>query len=345
MKNKQLAIWMRVVLALCGIAIFAVLFIPFWRIDLDAPQYPEGLKLLIYTNKIGGDVDIINGLNHYIGMKTLHANDFAEFTVLPYLTAAFAILFLACGIMGSRKLLRFTFAAFVLFGIIAMADFWRWEYDYGHDLNPDAAIKVPGMAYQPPLIGYKQLLNFGAYSVPHIGGWLFIIAGLLCGTVMVLDIRMQRMKIRVGKKNLKTVAPAIAIVLLALSVASCNVQPEPLKPGQDNCYFCKMAVSDVRFGSELITSKGKIYKFDDVHCLLSYLKSNVLDKKEIKEVYLTDFAGTHEFIPASSAYLFNSESLRSPMNGNVAAFINEKDMEKMRTEMNGKLINWSELYN
>ena len=60
-----------------------------------------------------------------------------------------------------------------------MYDFWRWEYNYGHNLNPDAAIIVPGMAYQPPLIGFKQLLNFGAYSMPDIGGWIFVSAGAL----------------------------------------------------------------------------------------------------------------------------------------------------------------------
>ena len=67
-----------------------------------------------------------------------------------------------------------------------MVDFWRWEYQYGHDLDPDAAIRIPGMAYQPPLIGFKQLLNFGAYSIPDIGGWIFIIVGCcLLGLVII----------------------------------------------------------------------------------------------------------------------------------------------------------------
>ena len=70
-----------------------------------------------------------------------------------------------------------------------MADFWRWEYNYGHELNPDAAIKVPGMSYQPPLIGYKQLLNFGAYSVPDIGGWIFIVVGITLLTLSILAYR------------------------------------------------------------------------------------------------------------------------------------------------------------
>ncbi len=179
MQKNTLQKWIRVVLVFCAACLVAVLFVPMWRIDLAAPQYPEGLMLLIYPNNIGGNVDIINGLNHYIGMKTLHTADFIEFTVLPYIIAGFAALFVIIAIAGKRRLLNILFLLFVSFGVLAMYDFWRWEYNYGHNLNPDAAIVVPGMAYQPPLIGYKQLLNFGAYSMPDIGGWLFICVGVL----------------------------------------------------------------------------------------------------------------------------------------------------------------------
>ena len=78
-------------LLLCGIGLIWVLFTPMWRIDLDAPQYPEGLRMLIYANKLAGNIDIINGLNHYIGMKTLHTDDFIEFKVLPGFIIFFAI--------------------------------------------------------------------------------------------------------------------------------------------------------------------------------------------------------------------------------------------------------------
>ncbi len=166
------------------------IFVPIWKIDLDAPQYPEGLGLLIYSNKLAGDVEIINGLNHYIGMKTLHADDFIEFTVLPYIIGFFAIFSLVVALLKSKKLLTVLFSMFAIFGIVAMVDFWRWEYDYGHNLDPNAAIIVPGMAYQPPLIGFKQLLNFGAYSIPDIGGILFILAGLL----MLASIWFNRTK-------------------------------------------------------------------------------------------------------------------------------------------------------
>ena len=160
----------QLLLLLAGVFLIISIFVPIWRIDLDAPQYPEGLRLLIYSNKLAGAVDIINGLNHYIGMKTLHANDFVEFTVLPYIIGFYALFTILVALLKNKKLLYILFFAFVAFGVVAMIDFWRWEYDYGHNLNPDAAIIVPGMAYQPPLIGFKQLLNFGAYSIPDIGG-------------------------------------------------------------------------------------------------------------------------------------------------------------------------------
>jgi len=179
MKTDELTSRSKIILMVCALALVAVIFCPIWRIDLDAPQYPEGLRLLIYSNKLAGNVDIINGLNHYIGMKALRADDFVEFTVLPYLIAFFAILFILAAIWGKKRGLYILLLLFVIFGIVAMIDFWKWEYDYGHNLDPNAAIQVPGMAYQPPLIGFKQLLNFGAYAMPDIGGWMFIVVGLL----------------------------------------------------------------------------------------------------------------------------------------------------------------------
>lgn len=187
----------RLFLILASFCLVASIFVPIWRIELDAPQYPEGLMLLIYANKLGGQVDIINGLNHYIGMATLHAENFIEFTVLPYIIGCFALFSFLVGVVGQKKLLYLLFGSFVLFGILAMADFWRWEYNYGHNLDPNAAIIVPGMSYQPPLIGFKQLLNFGAYSVPDIGGWLFIIAGLL----MLSALLIEKNILSLGMKN------------------------------------------------------------------------------------------------------------------------------------------------
>src|SRR5690349_14791270 len=84
----------RVLLVIAAIGLVIVLFTPIWRIELNAPQYPEGLNLAIHSTGLKGNVDIINGLNHYIGMKTLHNEDFIEFTVLPYIIIFFVIAFI-----------------------------------------------------------------------------------------------------------------------------------------------------------------------------------------------------------------------------------------------------------
>jgi len=287
----------RVIVALSGIALIVVLFVPLWRIDLIAPQYPEGLFLLIHSNKLSGNVDIINGLNHYIGMKTLHTGDFIEFKVLPFIIGFFSLLFIAVAIIGKRKFLNIAFLLFLVFGIIAMADFWNWEFNYGHHLDPDAAIKVPGMSYQPPFLGFKQLLNFSAYSYPSIGGWIFLGVGAAVLGCVVLEWYSNRKRRLIGKTALA------GMILLVISLSSCSRSAQPIKVGVDDCSSCKMTISDEKYGAEIMTKKGKAFKFDDTHCLLSYLHKEIAEK-DIADIYFTDFAGKHFLIPAKNSFFF-----------------------------------------
>ncbi|HRZ32582.1 MAG TPA: hypothetical protein P5335_01465 [Flavobacterium sp.] len=192
MKKNNLTLLSKVLLVIVGFLFIGALFVPMWRIELSAPQYPEGLMLQLHANKIGGDVDIINGLNHYIGMATLHTENFFEFTVLPYVFVAFALISLALVFINNRRAVFGFFVTIILFVILAGVDFYRWNYEYGHNLDPNAAIKVPGMSYQPPLIGYKQLLNFGAYSVPDIGGWMLIGAGILLFVIVLKEFKFKK---------------------------------------------------------------------------------------------------------------------------------------------------------
>jgi copper chaperone NosL len=328
----------RIMLVVCALALVAVLFVPMWRIELTAPQYPEGLKLLIYANRLGGNVDIINGLNHYIGMKTLHTADFIEFTLLPYIIAFFVAAFILIALLGKRKWLNILFILFVCFGVIAMIDFWRWEYNYGHNLNPNAAIVVPGMAYQPPLVGYKQLLNFGAYSIPDIGGWIFVGVGAMLLLLVIVELRAWRI-IKRKPIDIKSLPAMICLVLLS----SCSTGPEALKIGKDNCDFCKMTISDNRYGAEIITRKGKVYKFDDSHCLFSFIQSKTVEKKDLDKVYLADFMSEHALIKAEDAFLLQSDSFRGPMNGNMAAFSNIDSMRKVAQQYKGNVVTWKQL--
>ena len=194
METTKLALVSKILLFLISVLFIGSLFVPMWQIDLDAPQYPEGLVLKLHANKIGGDVEIINGLNHYIGMATLHTENFIEFKILPYIVGAFSLISILLIFINNRKFVLAFFATFVLFVILAGLDFYRWNYEYGHNLDPNAAIKVPGMAYQPPLIGYKQLLNFGAYSIPDTGGWMLVGAGVLLFYIVFKEFKLFKKK-------------------------------------------------------------------------------------------------------------------------------------------------------
>lgn len=191
-------------LILAGIMAAVAAFIPLWRIDLAAPQYPEGMVLFIGgLDGVSGDLYKINELNHYVGMAQIHPGDFREFTVLPIILCVFAVLFWLTAFMKSRKMSLVDLVLFAIFGILGFIDFYHWTYVYGHNLSPDAPIKVPGMAYQPPIIGYKQLLNFDAYSQPNVGGYLLVVAGVLVAFVVfkefgLIDWALGRFK--KGKK-------------------------------------------------------------------------------------------------------------------------------------------------
>jgi hypothetical protein len=169
---------------------------PLWRITLDAPQYPEGLGMLIWVNTITGekphDLDNINGLNHYIGMKEIVPESIPELSYMPAILGIMIGLGLVFALLGKRKLLYVWLGLMILLAAAGLADFWKWAYDYGHDLDPTAAIQVPGMAYQPPVIGSKMLLNFTANSWPALGGWILIAGTALVTITSWLQFRAGR---------------------------------------------------------------------------------------------------------------------------------------------------------
>ncbi len=192
MKNNSLSKLSKILLITSGIGLIISIFVPLWAIYLEAPQYPEGLGMFLHANKITGDYEIINGLNHYIGMKEIHQEDFWEFKILPYALGFFAALAFLTVFLNNKKWLYFFAVLFLIFGVAFMVDFYLWEYDYGHNLNPNAAIVVPGMSYQPPLLGFKQLLNFGAYSYPDIGGWIMFGVGIILVVLSYLEIKSSK---------------------------------------------------------------------------------------------------------------------------------------------------------
>lgn len=179
MKKSKLIM---IIAALLPLALFVF---PMWNIMLEAPQYPDSIGMDIWINKIAdhneNDIQNINLMNHYVGMKEIPKH-MPEFDYFPMVIVGMSILGVILGFVGNRKLFLVWFGMMVVLGALGMYDFYLWEYDYGHNLNPQAAIKFPGQAYQPPLIGSKMILNFKAISLPMTGAY-FLFVGMMLSVV------------------------------------------------------------------------------------------------------------------------------------------------------------------
>ncbi|HKI44735.1 MAG TPA: hypothetical protein VKA08_05290 [Balneolales bacterium] len=187
----------KILLAAATVMLLGVFVFPLWQIRLQAPQYPEGLGLNIRINTVQSlhphNIQTINDLNHYIGMQAIRPDAVPALKIMPYAVILLVIMGLLTVIISSRAMLISWLAVFVGMALAGFADFYKWEYDYGHHLNPHAAIKVPGMTFQPPLIGGKQLLNIHATSIPGIGGIILFLSLLIGIYVLVNEIRASRL--------------------------------------------------------------------------------------------------------------------------------------------------------
>ncbi|RYY87431.1 MAG: hypothetical protein EOO15_11920 [Chitinophagaceae bacterium] len=308
----------RILIALAAAAMSLCYVLPAWFIYLLAPQYPEGLTMYIWLDHLSGDVSIINGLNHYIGMKHIDASMFPEFTYLRYILGGIILLGLLVAATGRRKHLFFYILLLVGFAGAALYDFYSWGYDYGHHLDPTAAIQVPGLFYQPPVIGHKKLLNFDAYSYPDSGGWIVIGAGALCIAVWTWE-RFVRKGARPSQAvQLPGKTALAASVLLLSSLASCSTAPKPFQVGRDACADCRMTIMDTHFGAELVTAKGRTYLFDDLRCLAHFRKSNP-EAATGAQLYFADYEkGT--LVPAASSWVLTDTSFQTPMNSHAVSF-------------------------
>lgn len=134
------------------------------------------------------------------------------------------------------------------------------------------------------------------------------------------------------------------VVVFLIFMSSCSPKPEPFTYGKDDCYFCKMGIVDPKFGGEVVTRKSKVYKFDDVICMVRFLQSGSLKEKEIAQKVIINFEKENDFLNAAKAVFWVSPELRSPMGSNAAAFASKAAAEKAQAGKAGLLMNWDELY-
>mgnify|MGYP002777227360 CR=1 FL=1 len=135
----------------------------------------------------------------------------------------------------------------------------------------------------------------------------------------------------------------LSLVLIFLAVIGCTVRPEPLVFGQDACYTCKMTLMDNKFGAELVTRKGKVYKFDDLNCMLNFYHSEYETTADFAFVQVIDFANPEKLIDAQHAWYLKSDNIRTPMASGVAAFESEESFTPYKTEWKAILMSWGEV--
>mgnify|MGYP006356589147 FL=1 len=131
------------------------------------------------------------------------------------------------------------------------------------------------------------------------------------------------------------------LLLLALTVSCAKKGAEPIKLNTDGCDFCKMKISDGKFGAELITEKGRVYKFDDMHCMINYHKQNTTTK--VTAFYIHDFNQDNVLIPAETAFYVKDGSINSPMHGNIIAVKTNQEDEEKKKKFNANPISWDEI--
>ncbi|WP_047153613.1 hypothetical protein [Aneurinibacillus tyrosinisolvens] len=175
-------------LGAAAVFLAASIFFPWWGMIFIAPQYPEGLDIIVYPYKLAGRIDIINGLNHYIGMKGFSEESFPELAYLRYVIGGMAALTLVTALLRKKGLLYVLIGLFIIGGALGLYDIHRWLTSFGTELDPMAPIKMK--PFVPPMLGENRVANFITHSYFTYGSFMIGIAFLL----MIIPLWRERRK-------------------------------------------------------------------------------------------------------------------------------------------------------
>lgn len=336
-RRRQLSWPVSVLIALIALVPIFTFVSPLWHYYFEAPQYPEGLPMQIWANALTGRVDLINGLNHYVGFMQLRAEDFWELRVLPIAVVLVTASGLLAAGIGRVRGFKAWLIGYGAFAVVGMADFFRWLWKFGHTIDPRAAITMEG--YTPPMLGTSVFMNFYITAWP---GWgAFALAGGFILGLAVWAFTFFRNRQR-RAASLRTAAAAALVI--SLLVAGCSApKPVPMVIGQDVCAFCAMLISDSRYPAQLVTSTGKAYKFDSIECMLGFVHEGEVAQDQIHSLWVTDFNDPSKLLKVEEARYLRSGQLRSPMGLNVTAFRTLKELEDVRAQVGGIEVRYADL--
>jgi copper chaperone NosL len=349
----------RLLLGLAAVLLAPVYWLPLWSIRISAPQYREGLGMNIGLRDIWGqgqhDIQNINILNHYIGMKPIVPSEVGVLTIMPWAVAFLMAGALAVAVIGRRWAVWGWLGAFTVLGTAGMVEFWRWNHDYGHNLSPDAPIKVPGMTYSPPIFGSKELLNITTTSLPS-WGTLFIVLSILAAVAALYVGRRggaapEPRRMADGAR-FRSLGPAAAAALMAVALlAGCGtraadaaaVEEVPEFPAGALRDYCDGVIPETRFGGELETRDGRTFRFMSTECLAGFVAEGRVPAADVAAMRVVDYGHGERLIDAADAHYVRMEWASSPSGLNVAAVSTEKVAGTLHYFFGGERMTWAEV--
>jgi copper chaperone NosL len=337
--------YQQILMAIAGLLLIPVFWLPLWSIRIVAPQYNDGLGMFIGLRDIWGhtqhDIQNINILNHYIGMKPIVVSEVDVLAIMPWVVGALLVTALVVALLNRRWLVGAWLAAFVLLGSAGMFEFYSWKHDYGHDLSPDAPLKVPGMTYTPPLIGAKTLLNIRATSYPAWGTLMITLSFLSAlGAMGLYEGRVARAARSATRRIRSSVVATVAVV----SFAACGAPAMSAEPAaaaaEEPCAYCDGLIADDRFGGELVTRSGDVYRFMSTECLAGFVVSGAVARDDIRSVRVVDYDHGKRLIDAETALFVRSDTRESPTGLNILAAEREVVAHNLHFFFGGTRLSW-----
>jgi copper chaperone NosL len=141
---------------------------------------------------------------------------------------------------------------------------------------------------------------------------------------------------------MKRILSLSALALAMIAGACATKGPEPIAYGVEACARCRMAISEPRFGAELITTTGRVLKFDSIECLGA--ESLALGpSRTVHSVWVTNYRKPGEFVRADSAVYLRDARVRSPMGAGLLAFPSNVDTVALVAQLGGRVLRWSDV--